>query len=205
MQIAIKCKKCGHTEGKLMKRDTHIGLYCNECGSWQKWVSKEEYEMLMSQENTVNEAKEFLVDAKIDIKELEKQRDELNSKISQYYEAEIQKAIKDNAGFIGKTYKRLINSELTGYYKIIGIDKNNQYRMNTLVFALPVIPFRGGPYSYEEEAIMTIESIGWFCNELSTYGLPVREIDTYTEIPNLEYVLAFNEWEKKVRSIVEQV
>ena len=36
------CKKCGsdflHTEVK----GSNTGLYCNNCGTWQKWLSKDE-------------------------------------------------------------------------------------------------------------------------------------------------------------------
>lgn len=36
------CKKCGSVNLRLEERGTATGLYCNDCNSWIKWVSKKE-------------------------------------------------------------------------------------------------------------------------------------------------------------------
>lgn len=36
------CKKCGSVNLRLENKGTAIGLYCNDCNSWIKWVSKKE-------------------------------------------------------------------------------------------------------------------------------------------------------------------
>lgn len=44
----IKCK-CGSTNLAMMKKkgNTQTGLYCKECGQWQKWVGKKEINKLL--------------------------------------------------------------------------------------------------------------------------------------------------------------
>lgn len=36
------CKKCGSVNLRLENKGTATGLYCNDCNSWIKWVSKKE-------------------------------------------------------------------------------------------------------------------------------------------------------------------
>ena len=36
------CNKCGHNFFKVKHVKPHIGIFCNSCGKWQKWLSKEE-------------------------------------------------------------------------------------------------------------------------------------------------------------------
>lgn len=36
------CKKCGSVNLRLENKGIAIGLYCNDCNSWIKWVSKKE-------------------------------------------------------------------------------------------------------------------------------------------------------------------
>lgn len=41
----IECKYCGNTDCKsvyMLKKENQIGLYCNKCGKWLKWVGKKE-------------------------------------------------------------------------------------------------------------------------------------------------------------------
>lgn len=37
-----KCKKCGSTNLEVRKSGPHIGLYCKDCGAWNRWLKKEE-------------------------------------------------------------------------------------------------------------------------------------------------------------------
>lgn len=141
----------------------------------------------------------------IDIKELEKQRDKLNAKINEYYELKTKTAIIENAGYVGKTFKKSLMDDMTGYYKILSVDINNQYRMNTLVFTLSSKPFISMHDTYDDDAIMFIDSIGWFCNDMINYNKPSREIDTYVEISNEEYQEAFNLLLEKIKGVIDNV
>ena len=201
MSITIKCKKCGCTEGYLRYGDVHTGLYCSKCNSWIKWVSKNEISILESGATIVDEFFEEVVD----IEYLKKQRDDLDKQINDYYKKQTKKEIANNHGFIGKVYKRPISKEIMGYYKILDVEENNQYRMKTLVFSLPVTPFAISKNEYEETSLLDIKSIGWFCNSMLDYSRHKREIDSYTEISSEEYMVAFNEWNKTVRNMVEKI
>lgn len=36
------CPKCGSMDVFLSPKNTHLGLYCSDCASWIKWISKKE-------------------------------------------------------------------------------------------------------------------------------------------------------------------
>lgn len=36
------CKKCGSTSLHTEVKGNNTGLYCNDCGTWQKWLGKDE-------------------------------------------------------------------------------------------------------------------------------------------------------------------
>ena len=36
------CKKCGSTSLHTETKGNNIGLYCNDCGAWVKWLGKDE-------------------------------------------------------------------------------------------------------------------------------------------------------------------
>lgn len=38
--------KCGCKEFFTQEKGTHKGLYCSSCGSWIKWLSKNEYNQI---------------------------------------------------------------------------------------------------------------------------------------------------------------
>lgn len=198
MGITIKCKKCGCTEGYLRYGDVHTGLHCSKCNSWIKWVSKNEISILESGETVVDEFFEEVVD----IEYLKKQRDDLDKQINDYYKKQTKKDIANNMGYIGKTFKRLIDKDVMSYYKILGVEEDNQYRMQTLVFSLPLKP-TASKNMYKETSLLDIESIGWFCNSMTKYTQYRREIDLYTEISNEEYLEAYDEWLKSVMRIVK--
>lgn len=57
------CKKCGsvslHTEAK----GNNTGLYCNDCGSWQKWLNKDELRaFLHSMREATQEEDKFVLE-----------------------------------------------------------------------------------------------------------------------------------------------
>jgi late competence protein required for DNA uptake (superfamily II DNA/RNA helicase) len=38
----MKCKKCGHERFYREQHGPHTGLYCDKCGTWQKWLTESE-------------------------------------------------------------------------------------------------------------------------------------------------------------------
>jgi len=36
------CRKCGSAMFFIKDNGTQIGLYCSDCGAWQKWLGKDE-------------------------------------------------------------------------------------------------------------------------------------------------------------------
>lgn len=54
------CKKCGSVNLRLENKGTAIGLYCNDCNSWIKWVSKKELAQVQNEiEKNVKELNSF--------------------------------------------------------------------------------------------------------------------------------------------------
>lgn len=40
-----KCNKCGSDKLFVEIQGKRRGLYCGECGKWQKWITKEELQI----------------------------------------------------------------------------------------------------------------------------------------------------------------
>ena len=40
-----KCNKCGSNKLFIEIQGTRRGLYCGECGTWQKWITKDELQI----------------------------------------------------------------------------------------------------------------------------------------------------------------
>jgi hypothetical protein len=38
----FSCKKCGSNHTHIERKSNNTGLYCDKCGAWIKWLSKEE-------------------------------------------------------------------------------------------------------------------------------------------------------------------
>lgn len=54
------CKKCGSVNLRLENKGITIGLYCNDCNSWIKWVSKKELAQVQNEiEKNVKELNSF--------------------------------------------------------------------------------------------------------------------------------------------------
>ena len=49
-----KCNKCGSSSLFTEQRGSNIGLYCRSCGSWQKWLNKNETR-IFAENNKVEE------------------------------------------------------------------------------------------------------------------------------------------------------
>ena len=41
-----KCDKCGSEKLFVEEQRNRRGLYCGECGKWQKWITKQELQIL---------------------------------------------------------------------------------------------------------------------------------------------------------------
>ena len=50
-----KCRKCGSSSLFTEQTGSNIGLYCRSCGSWQKWLNKNEVR-LFSENNKEEES-----------------------------------------------------------------------------------------------------------------------------------------------------
>ena len=40
--MTITCNKCGIVNGFIEEKGAQTGLYCNKCGKWIKWLTKDE-------------------------------------------------------------------------------------------------------------------------------------------------------------------
>ena len=40
-----KCNKCGSTDLFIEIQGKRRGLYCGKCGKWQKWITKDEFQV----------------------------------------------------------------------------------------------------------------------------------------------------------------
>mgnify|MGYP000993146216 CR=1 FL=1 len=45
----ITCRKCGSADLFVKKQSMQTGLYCGNCGAWQKWIGKEELRVIERQ------------------------------------------------------------------------------------------------------------------------------------------------------------
>lgn len=45
--MQLKCNKCGANKRSLFVeiQGNRRGLYCGECGKWQKWITKQELQI----------------------------------------------------------------------------------------------------------------------------------------------------------------
>lgn len=55
-----KCRKCGSSSLFTEQMGSNIGLYCRSCGSWQKWLNKNEVRLFS--ENNKEEEPSIQVD-----------------------------------------------------------------------------------------------------------------------------------------------
>lgn len=40
--MTVTCNKCGIVKGFIEEKGNQTGLYCNKCGKWIKWLTKDE-------------------------------------------------------------------------------------------------------------------------------------------------------------------
>ena len=49
--MAITCNKCGAVNGFIEEKGTQVGLYCDKCGKWIKWLTKDEARLMLFKHN----------------------------------------------------------------------------------------------------------------------------------------------------------
>ena len=62
------CKKCGSVDLFTEVKGTNTGLYCSDCGAYQKWLSKDE---LRAFENAITKQKDVIVNKDVAYAKLE--------------------------------------------------------------------------------------------------------------------------------------
>ncbi len=51
--MTITCNKCGIVNGFIEEKGTQVGLYCNKCGKWIKWLTKDEARLFKHNETQI--------------------------------------------------------------------------------------------------------------------------------------------------------
>lgn len=60
------CRKCGNIDLFIKINGTQVGLYCSDCGAWQKWLSKDEQRLVEQWiEHVKSEKKQMITESKI--------------------------------------------------------------------------------------------------------------------------------------------
>lgn len=54
MQIKDYRCACGSNDFFLCNHIPQVGIYCSRCGSWYKWANKDEKNLKLIQENTID-------------------------------------------------------------------------------------------------------------------------------------------------------
>lgn len=55
-----KCSKCGSNKLFVEIQGQRRGLYCGECGKWQKWITKEELQIAKFKEiKVINDRRKY--------------------------------------------------------------------------------------------------------------------------------------------------
>lgn len=58
----FKCRKCESENLFTKESGNNIGLYCSDCGAWQKWLGKDELRVFEhSKEENINSKREKLL------------------------------------------------------------------------------------------------------------------------------------------------
>lgn len=76
------CKKCGSTSLHTEIKGNNTGLYCDDCGAWIKWLSKDELRAF-----EYSQKKSSIKTSKLDYSELRK---EIHRILCEFYEREIE-------------------------------------------------------------------------------------------------------------------
>ena len=58
--MEYRCSGCGQTEMFTKKQGTQVGLYCSNCGKWQKWLGKSELRAFRHSQNELKASAESL-------------------------------------------------------------------------------------------------------------------------------------------------
>ena len=129
--------------------------------------------------------------------------------------------LNKNRTYIGKTYKKETNGSVK-YFKIMGVDEENIFRMPTFVLTLPVMVNSIGSQAYLSNSLK-IESVGWFCsymefkhseldNSDNRYPKAIPpiessgvEIDRYTEVTETEFQDALDKYSRQIKELLNEI
>ena len=56
----MECRKCNSKNLFLKEKGSQTGLYCSECGAWQKWVPKKDIDIISTIINSNKKELEFI-------------------------------------------------------------------------------------------------------------------------------------------------
>ena len=74
------CRKCGSGDLFIEQHGNQLGLYCSDCGAWQKWLSPEEWRLAS---NWINEYKKVTCESTVLVKDLDEALQNLASAVQQ--------------------------------------------------------------------------------------------------------------------------
>jgi PHP family Zn ribbon phosphoesterase len=60
------CKKCGSTSLHTEQKRSNIGLYCDDCGAWIKWLGKDETRAFEHSQHESREGKPMYINKESD-------------------------------------------------------------------------------------------------------------------------------------------
>jgi hypothetical protein len=64
------CRKCGSEMLFIKDNGTQVGLYCSDCGAWQKWLGKDEQRLAEQWIEYINLNKKVCKSSKQQIQEM---------------------------------------------------------------------------------------------------------------------------------------
>jgi hypothetical protein len=63
MEIKFNCRKCGSGLYFTRRVGPHLGIYCADCEAWERWLGKEEREMVKETSGYEDAARSIFTDA----------------------------------------------------------------------------------------------------------------------------------------------
>jgi hypothetical protein len=135
------------------------------------------------------------------IKELEKQRNELDNKIRQYYQQEKLGKFDSNKKYIGKTFKQKNEDDSVSYYKIMHPVIDNEFRFATFIFTLPIQIDFSQTWSIDNE-LCGFDTVGVLCSRIKSDGSKSLEIESFDEISENEFNENLEEFFKSMKEVL---
>jgi hypothetical protein len=136
---------------------------------------------------------------KEELKELEKQRDELDKQIKEYYNNERSNLLKEHRKLVGKCFKgnQWLNPDIIKYYKVIHEESDNEYRVETLTFREKLsykhLHKRLHGYGYRTD-----------CELFEFEDIMVSDLNKMEEITEEEFNTAMDNCLKELKDIIDK-